>query len=91
MTFQVDDALLWVWIFLSLRTAASIVAEDKAVKDFFKPELRNRLDLTVKFQKLEPIAIKKIVALGTTAAFIGATVLGAASAATSILIPSNLA
>jgi ATP-dependent Clp protease ATP-binding subunit ClpA len=37
-------------------------SEDKAVKDFFKPELRNRLDLTVKFQKLEPIAIKKIVA-----------------------------
>ena len=36
--------------------------EDKAVKDFFKPELRNRLDLTVKFKKLEPIAIKKIVA-----------------------------
>ena len=37
-------------------------SEDKAVKDFFKPELRNRLDLTVKFKSLEPIAIKKIVA-----------------------------
>ena len=37
-------------------------SEDKAVKDYFKPELRNRLDLTVKFQSLEPIAIKKIVA-----------------------------
>ena len=37
-------------------------SEDKAVKDFFKPELRNRLDLTVKFKALEPIAIKKIVA-----------------------------
>tara|TARA_B100001057_G_scaffold490450_1_gene578769 strand:+ start:11110 stop:13419 length:2310 start_codon:yes stop_codon:yes gene_type:complete len=37
-------------------------SEDKAVKDFFKPELRNRLDLTVKFKTLEPIAIKKIVA-----------------------------
>mgnify|MGYP001245007045 CR=1 FL=1 len=37
-------------------------SEDKAVKDFFKPELRNRLDLVVKFQTLEPIAIKKIVA-----------------------------
>ena len=37
-------------------------SEDKAVKDFFKPELRNRLDLTVKFKTLEPMAIKKIVA-----------------------------
>ena len=37
-------------------------SEDKAVKEFFKPELRNRLDLTVKFKALEPIAIKKIVA-----------------------------
>ena len=37
-------------------------SEDKAVKDFFKPEMRNRLDLTVKFKTLEPIAIKKIVA-----------------------------
>jgi len=37
-------------------------SEDKAVKDFFKPELRNRLDLIVKFKTLEPLAIKKIVA-----------------------------
>jgi ATP-dependent Clp protease ATP-binding subunit ClpA len=37
-------------------------SEDKAVKDFFKPELRNRLDLIVKFKSLEPLAIKKIVA-----------------------------
>ena len=37
-------------------------SEDKAVKDYFKPELRNRLDLIVKFKVLEPIAIKKIVA-----------------------------
>ena len=36
-------------------------AEDKAVKDFFKPELRNRLDLVVKFKPLEKLAIKKIV------------------------------
>jgi len=36
-------------------------AEDKAVKDFFKPELRNRLDLVVKFNPLEKLAIKKIV------------------------------
>ncbi len=39
-----------------------IGSEDKAVKDFFKPEMRNRLDLTVKFKSLEPMAIKKIVA-----------------------------
>ena len=37
-------------------------SEDKAVKDFFKPELRNRLDLITKFKTLEPMAIKKIVA-----------------------------
>ena len=37
-------------------------SEDKAVKDYFKPELRNRLDLIVKFKGLEPLAIKKIVA-----------------------------
>jgi len=35
--------------------------EDKATKEFFKPELRNRLDGIVKFQKLEDINIKKIV------------------------------
>ena len=35
--------------------------EDKAVKEFFKPELRNRLDMISKFVKLEPLAIKKIV------------------------------
>ena len=37
-------------------------SEDKAVKDYFKPELRNRLDLIVKFKTLESMAIKKIVA-----------------------------
>jgi len=36
-------------------------SEDKAVKDYFKPELRNRLDLIVKFKSLEKLAIKKIV------------------------------
>jgi len=36
--------------------------EDKAVKEFFKPELRNRLDLICKFKKLDNMAIKKIVA-----------------------------
>lgn len=35
--------------------------EDKAMKEFFKPELRNRLDLVVKFDKLDSIAIKKII------------------------------
>jgi ATP-dependent Clp protease ATP-binding subunit ClpA len=35
--------------------------DDKALKDFFKPEFRNRLDLVCKFKKLEPLAIKKIV------------------------------
>lgn len=35
--------------------------DDKAVKDFFKPEFRNRLDGIVKFNKLEQISIRKIV------------------------------
>ena len=36
--------------------------DDKAVKDFFKPEFRNRLDGICKFNKLDPLAIKMIVA-----------------------------
>jgi ATP-dependent Clp protease ATP-binding subunit ClpA len=36
-------------------------SEDKAVKDFFKPELRNRIDKICKFIKLDTLAIKKIV------------------------------
>jgi len=36
-------------------------SEDKAVKDFFKPELRNRIDKICKFTKLDALAIKKIV------------------------------
>jgi ATP-dependent Clp protease ATP-binding subunit ClpA len=36
--------------------------DDKAVKDFFKPEFRNRLDAICKFNKLDNISIKKIVA-----------------------------
>jgi ATP-dependent Clp protease ATP-binding subunit ClpA len=36
--------------------------DDKAVKDFFKPEFRNRLDGICKFNKLDEISIKKIVA-----------------------------
>lgn len=35
--------------------------DDKAVKDFFKPEFRNRLDGIVKFAKLDNISIRKIV------------------------------
>ena len=36
-------------------------SEDKAMKDFFKPELRNRIDVVCKFNKLDKLAIKKIV------------------------------
>ena len=35
--------------------------EDRALKDFFKPEMRNRIDQIVKFKKLDMLAIKKIV------------------------------
>ena len=35
--------------------------DDKAVKEFFKPELRNRIDQIVKFNKLDNLAIKKVV------------------------------
>jgi ATP-dependent Clp protease ATP-binding subunit ClpA len=35
--------------------------DDRAVKDFFKPEFRNRLDAIIKFNKLENLSIKKIV------------------------------
>ena len=35
--------------------------EDKAVKEFFKPELRNRIDAIVKFKKLDNLSIKKVV------------------------------
>jgi ATP-dependent Clp protease ATP-binding subunit ClpA len=36
--------------------------DDRAVKDFFKPEFRNRLDGICKFNKLDETSIKKIVA-----------------------------
>jgi ATP-dependent Clp protease ATP-binding subunit ClpA len=36
-------------------------SEDRALKDFFRPELRNRIDAIVKFKKLDMLAIKKIV------------------------------
>jgi ATP-dependent Clp protease ATP-binding subunit ClpA len=35
--------------------------DDEAVKKFFKPEFRNRLDAVVKFGKLDKISMKKIV------------------------------
>lgn len=35
--------------------------EDKAVKEFFKPELRNRIDATIKFNKLDELSVKKVV------------------------------
>lgn len=35
--------------------------DDKALKEFFKPEFRNRIDLICKFNKLDMLAIKKIV------------------------------
>ena len=35
--------------------------DDKAIKEFFKPEFRNRVDLICKFKKLDLLSIKKIV------------------------------
>ncbi len=35
--------------------------DDKALKDFFRPEFRNRLDKICKFKKLDMLSIKKIV------------------------------
>jgi ATP-dependent Clp protease ATP-binding subunit ClpA len=35
--------------------------EDRAMKEFFRPELRNRIDRICKFDKLDTLAIKKIV------------------------------
>ena len=35
--------------------------DDKALKQFFKPEFRNRLDMVCKFNKLDKLSIKKIV------------------------------
>jgi len=36
--------------------------DDRAVKDFFKPEFRNRIDVICKFDRLDTFSIKKIVA-----------------------------
>jgi len=35
--------------------------DEKALKEFFKPEFRNRIDMVCKFNKLDMLAIKKIV------------------------------
>ena len=35
--------------------------DDRALKQFFKPEFRNRLDMVCKFNKLDLLSIKKIV------------------------------
>lgn len=35
--------------------------EDRAMRDFFRPEFRNRIDQVVKFKKLDTLAIKKVV------------------------------
>jgi len=35
--------------------------EDRAMKEFFKPELRNRIDQVCKFKKLDTLAVKKVV------------------------------
>jgi ATP-dependent Clp protease ATP-binding subunit ClpA len=43
------------------KTLEKTGSEDKAMKDFFKPELRNRIDQICKFKKLDTLAIKKVV------------------------------
>jgi ATP-dependent Clp protease ATP-binding subunit ClpA len=35
--------------------------EDRAMKEFFKPELRNRIDQICRFNKLDKLSIKKVV------------------------------
>ena len=35
--------------------------EDRALKEFFRPEMRNRIDMVCKFSKLDHLAVKKIV------------------------------
>jgi ATP-dependent Clp protease ATP-binding subunit ClpA len=36
-------------------------ADDRAIKQFFKPEFRNRLDAVVKFNNLDKLSLRKIV------------------------------
>jgi ATP-dependent Clp protease ATP-binding subunit ClpA len=35
--------------------------DERALREFFKPEMRNRIDQIVKFSKLDTLAIKKVV------------------------------
>jgi ATP-dependent Clp protease ATP-binding subunit ClpA len=35
--------------------------EDRSMKDFFRPDLRNRIDKICKFNKLDALSIKKVV------------------------------
>ena len=35
--------------------------EDRALKEYFKPEMRNRIDKICKFNKLDKLSVKKIV------------------------------
>ena len=44
------------------RELAKTGEDDRAVKDFFKPEFRNRLDAVCKFNRLDQLSIKRIVA-----------------------------
>lgn len=43
------------------RDQQQIGTDDEAVKQYFKPEFRNRLDAVVKFNRLDKLAMKKIV------------------------------
>ena len=43
------------------RDQQKIGTDDEAAKKFFKPEFRNRLDATIKFNKLDNLAMKKVV------------------------------
>jgi ATP-dependent Clp protease ATP-binding subunit ClpA len=43
------------------RDLAKSGEDDSAVKNFFKPEFRNRLDAVIKFNKLDTMSMKKIV------------------------------
>lgn len=43
------------------RSFQKIGEDDRAVKDFFKPEFRNRLDGVCKFKPLDQLSMKKIV------------------------------
>lgn len=44
------------------RELAKTGEDDRAVKEFFKPEFRNRIDAVCKFGKLDDLSMKKVVA-----------------------------